>query len=280
MILLGLVATFLYNLGFVLEKRALERLPRVHARRPARLLMTLFSTPAWLAGFAVMGLGMAFQTVVLAYLPLSVAQPIQATGVVLILALSRLVLKERLQPREMACLVAIVVSVVLLALSRGGSVGSTASPLLIVIGPLTCVFAVSLALRSHTAVVQGFCCGLLYGVAGLALKGLSTELAGEPWTQWPVIALTSWHAWGSVACSGAGMILFQGALQRFPASIVVPVSCLTGINYTVLVGTWIYREALPSEPLPLLLRVTGAAVTVAAVVLLNRVPAPPERIPT
>ena len=103
-IVLAVAATVVYNLGFILEKRALARLPAIDAHHVWRLLRTLFTAPAWLAGFALICGGLMLQVLVLSLVPLTVAQPLQACGVVVTIVLSRLVLHERLGRTELACI--------------------------------------------------------------------------------------------------------------------------------------------------------------------------------
>ena len=62
------------------------------------MIASLLADPAWLAGFALMLLGLACQILVLTFEPVSVVQPVLASGVALVLVLSRLVLRERLGP--------------------------------------------------------------------------------------------------------------------------------------------------------------------------------------
>ncbi|HEY4702750.1 MAG TPA: hypothetical protein VIH64_12710, partial [Streptosporangiaceae bacterium] len=62
---IALVATTIYNVGFVLEKRALTYLPVIDAHRIWSLLRTLFTARGWLAGFALILVGMVLQLVVL-----------------------------------------------------------------------------------------------------------------------------------------------------------------------------------------------------------------------
>src|SRR5437763_6566707 len=114
---LALAGTTAYNTGFVLEKRALSALPSINLRRPQELLRILFSSPAWLGGFGCMVAGLACQVVVLTLLPITVAQPIQASGIGILLLLARLVLGERASRREWWRLAAIATSVMLLGLS-------------------------------------------------------------------------------------------------------------------------------------------------------------------
>jgi len=99
-ILLALVATTAYNVGLILEKRALGYMPALNLRRVLRVLVSLATSRAWLGGFALMLTGLACQTIALTFEPVSVVQPVLASGVVLVLVLSRLVLRERLRDQR------------------------------------------------------------------------------------------------------------------------------------------------------------------------------------
>ena len=125
-IILAVSATIVYNLGFILEKRALAHLPAIDAHHIWRLLRTLFTAPAWLAGFVLICGGLMLQVLVLSLVQLSVAQPLQACGVVVTIVLSRLVLHERLGRAELACIGIIAAAVLLLGLSVGRGAGSAA----------------------------------------------------------------------------------------------------------------------------------------------------------
>jgi drug/metabolite transporter (DMT)-like permease len=308
-IVLAVAATVIYNLGFILEKRALRRLPVIDAHHLWELLRTLFTAPAWLAGFVFICGGLALQVVVLSLLPLTVAQPLQASGVVVTIVFSRVMLKERLGRTELACMGVIAAAVLLLTLSsgHGTNAGTHAAGLAIagaavpacVAGLLIYSWTHRAASRRHrrhpvTGVSYGLCAGLMYGVAGLALKALSASvLSGRPKAAAPATALAihtvvaggstgvplhprdglllaaalSPYLYMLLACSAVGMCLFQTALQRSPASIVLPVSSIISIGYLVVIGSWLFHERLPSGPVPLAMRLAGgvAAVTVPVV---------------
>src|SRR6202044_3516954 len=80
----------------ICEKRALDRLPAIDVHRLGHLARTLFTAPAWLAGFLLFCCGLMLQVLVLSLEPLTVAQPLQASGVVVTILFSRLILHERL----------------------------------------------------------------------------------------------------------------------------------------------------------------------------------------
>ena len=110
-IILAVAATIIYNLGFILEKRALGRLPAIEAHRLGQLVRTLFTAPAWLAGFLLICCGLVLQLLVLSLEPLTVAQPLQASGVVVTILFSRVMLHERLGRAELTCIGVIAVAV-------------------------------------------------------------------------------------------------------------------------------------------------------------------------
>src|SRR6516225_12007153 len=125
-IVLAVMATVIYNLGFIMEKRALDRLPAIEAHQLSRLLRTLFTAPAWLVGFLFICCGLVLQVLVLSLEPLTVAQPLQVSGVVVTILFSRLLLHERLGRAELACIGVIAVAAVLLSLSSGRGPGTEA----------------------------------------------------------------------------------------------------------------------------------------------------------
>lgn len=281
-IALALLAATAYNVGLIQEKRALGRMAALDLRRAPRVVASLLADPAWLAGFALMLVGLACQIVVLTFEPVSVVQPVLASGVALVLVLSRLVLRERLGAVEYWCVGAMAVSVILLAASAGagGGAGHHASPgwmaavmiPSVVIGLLVAASPLRSRSRSHRAPAAGICfgigTGLLYGVAALAIKGLSGILVGHHGAVRIVAGIVSSpYLYVLAGCSAAAMLLFQVALQSCRASIVVPVSNVAGSVYFMVAGTWLFHEHLPTSPAKLGLRL--AAIVTAGLVLVT-----------
>jgi len=281
---LAVAATVIYNLGFICEKRALDRLPRIEAHRVWRLLRTLFTAPAWLAGFAMICCGLALQVVVLSLEPLTVAQPLQACGVVVTLAFAALVLRERLGRTELACVGVIAAAVALLTLSARHDPGADtrADPAAVAAAalPVAVIIAGGYGWMNRRgdgtsrdgAVGFGFCAGLTYGYAGLALKALSAAVFAGPARQTlaglAAAALTCPYLYVMLGVTAVGMCLFQVALQRGRAAIVMPVSLITSTAYLVLVGSWLFGERLPASPVSLTMRLAGGLAAVAVPVIL------------
>ncbi len=280
---LALLATTAYNVGLIQEKRALGRMPALDVRRVPRVVASLFADPAWLAGFALMLLGLACQTIVLTFEPVSVVQPVLSSGVALVLVLSRLVLRERLGAVEAWCVGAMAVSVILLAASAGGTgtgAGHYADPgwmaavaiPSVVIGLLVAASPLRRRSAGRRAATAGVCfgvgTGLLYGVAALGIKGLSGILVDHRGAAGIVAGVVSSpYLYVLGGCSAAAMLLYQVGLQSCRASILVPVSTVTGSVYFMIAGTWLFHEHLPASPAKLALRL--AAIAVAGLVLIT-----------
>jgi drug/metabolite transporter (DMT)-like permease len=290
----ALLATTAYHLGLILEKRALVRLPPIDARHAVRLLRTLLTSPAWLAGFALMLCGFGLQVVALSKAPVSVMQPVLGSGIVILLVLSRLVLGEMLGRLELACVLAMAAAIAAIALSAtgaSGQVGHEASgPALTAVAAAAVVIAVMLGasvLRpgrtgrhriASAGVSYAVSSGLLYGVATLGLKALSGVLAGPGGSGARLIQaiVASPYPYLTFGCSALGMLIFQTGLQRCRVSIVGPVSNITGSVFFIVAGTWLFDERLPADPVRLGLRLAGIAVAGTVVVLLSRRPTPAE----
>jgi drug/metabolite transporter (DMT)-like permease len=294
---LALLSTTAYNYGLIVEKQALGQLPAIGGGgRIVSFVASLATSPRWLAGFTLMLFGLAFQVLALIFAPVTLVQPVIAAGVAVVLVLSRLVLHERLSRLQYVCVAVMALSVVLLALSAAGTpaqVGHQVSGVrLAIIAIVSVLFALGFAVSAlrasggkHTqqgsGVAFGIATGLLYGVAALAIKGLSGTLAHHDGIGGTLVALlTSPYPYVMAVCSAAGLLLFQTALQRCRISIVAPVSNVLGSVYFIVAGTWLFHERLPSDPVRLALRLGGILVACGVVVLLSRQPDPAQPAPS
>ena len=288
-LVLALLSTTAYNSGLIVEKQALAGLPALSGRRVLALAGSLLTSPRWLAGFALMLCGLGLQVLALMFAPVTVVQPVIASGVAIVLVLSRIVLRERLGRGEYACVGVMAVSVILLALSADGAAAvgfAVSGPRMAAVAIPTCLAALAAAsaagsgprkhARPATGVSYGVATGLLYGVAALAIKALSGTLRHAHGTGAVSAVLSSPYLYVMAACSAAGLLLFQTALQRCRISIVAPVSNVLGSIYFMVAGTWLFHERLPADPARLALRLAGILIAGVVVVLLSRQAAAPE----
>jgi drug/metabolite transporter (DMT)-like permease len=278
------MSALLTGTGTVVEKIALQRLPDIHARRTWAMLRTLCASPQWLWGCALLLGGLVCQGLALSLAPISVVQPIFASGIVLLLVLSHFVLHDRLQRVEWFALAVIVTALVLLGLSVDTRVDHAGGPanlvyLLLAAIPTALIGLVvfEVADRAHTSGLRfkqlrgplfGMAAGLLYGVAGLCLKSAATFV--QRWGLFGSVPhlLASPEVYLLAVSMATGLVLFQTGLQRCSAAVVSPVNIVTSTTYVIAVGTVLFNEHLPSSTGPLALRIAGFAGVVAGLVTL------------
>jgi drug/metabolite transporter (DMT)-like permease len=279
-VVLALVTTLAFNAGFVLEKGALSALPPLNARLPLNLARMLVTNPRWMAGFTLIMTGLMCQLFVLTRVPLTVAQPVFASGIVFLLLLTMTVLGERLTSHEwtgLAGITAGVVCVVTSLDSRTDVVGTGGHVLrvLLVAVPSTAAGLAVFAAASRSGrpagdATYGAAAGLVYGVAGMITKGLSASIDFHDPVTIVSSALASPYLYLLVPVTLAGFLVFQTALQRGRASIVAPVSNVISTLYTVVAGTLMFGERLPADTTRLTLRLTGLATITLALLWLPR----------
>jgi drug/metabolite transporter (DMT)-like permease len=291
-VVVALVATTAYHLGLIVEKQALARLPAIDARHAVRLLRVLLTAPPWLAGFAAMLCGFVLQVIALTLAPVSVVQPVLGSGVVILLVLSRIVLRETLKRLELACVLAMAIAIIAIALSAvgpAGHVGHEASGLLLaavaVPAGLVAVGLGASALRARPGgrhrlpsigVSYAVASGLLYGIATLAIKAMSGTIAQHAKLDAGLVlaVAASPFPYVTIGCSALGLLIFQTGLQRCRVSIVGPVSNITGSVFFLVLGTWLFGERLPADPAKLALRLAGIVLAAVVVIVLSRRPSP------
>ncbi|WP_433545062.1 hypothetical protein ACQPZG_07600 [Streptomyces sp. CA-294286] len=293
----ALLANVFFSGGFVLEKRALNSLPGLDIRRPARAVRLLLGSPLWIGGSLALAAGFVAQLVVYSTLPMAVAQALFISGLVLLLLLSSRALGERTSGRERGAMAAIVVALLMVVLSLDAhtdAIGtSSPAPLILLlsgvsIGAGIWVYAAADRRGSRTppprprkahgthrapkkpssGVAYGVAVGLVYGVSSLAIKGVSGHLDLGDLAGTLVALLSSPYPYLLLVTGATGLILSQTALQRCRASLVVPVCTTTSCLYTASLGSLAFGESLPDDPLRLTLRIAGAALAVAVLLSL------------
>jgi hypothetical protein len=289
----ALLANVLYSTGFILEKRALSMLPELTLRQPLRVVGLLLSSPLWIGGSLALAGGFAAQLAVYRTLPIAAAQGIFVSGLVLLLLLSSVVLGERTSGRERYAVGAILLALLMVVASlRDGSdtVSRGAPPLTLLLVALPSL-ALGLwlygtaerhARHRHrpptTGVEYGVAMGLLYGVSSLAIKGVSSHLTTSGIGSALLDLLASPYPYLLLFTGAVGLVLSQTALQRCRASLIVPVCTTVTCLFTAALGTFVFGESLPEEPLRLALRLGGTVLAVATLLALPRHD-PPQPLP-
>ncbi|MET9055710.1 MULTISPECIES: hypothetical protein [unclassified Streptomyces] len=291
----ALVANLLYSVGFVVEKRALGKLPALSAGRPLRVILVLLTSPLWIVGALALAAGFAAQLVVYRALPIAAAQGIFVSGLVLLLLLSSTVLGEESTGRERYALGGVLVALLMVVASvREGedTVGSGAPWMLVL---LVCVPALAAGVwlyvrvesRAHnrhrvptSGIGYGVAVGLLYGVSSLAVKGTSSRLTTTDLGEAARSLFGSPYPYLLLFTAVAGLVMSQTALQRCRASLIVPVCTTVTCLFTAVLGTLAFGESLPDDPLLLALRVAGTLLALTVLLAMPRHDPPPAAAPS
>lgn len=283
-VVLALVTTLAFNTGFVLEKGALTSLPPLDARLPWALARMLVTHPRWMAGFTLILMGVACQLVALTRIPLTVAQPVFSSGIVFLLLMTMTFLGERLTREEWTGLAGITAGVICVVASLdsrtdvAGTDGHVFRVLAVALPSTLAGLAVFRAAsrrggrhrRPTGDVTYGLAAGIVYGAAGMITKGLSASIDFHGVGAIARSALVSPYLYLLAPVTLCGFLVFQTALQRGRASIVAPVSSVMGTLYTVIAGTLMFGEHLPSGGVHLGLRLGGLGAIVVALLWLPR----------
>jgi drug/metabolite transporter (DMT)-like permease len=273
------------NTGMVFEKLAIRKMPVLHARRTGEMLRTLFKAPLWLVGFVLLAAGLCTQVFALTLAPISIVQSVSACGIVLLLMLSHFLLGDRLGRSEYVGMVFIGLSLVLLGLSVQAHAdhahsGASFGTLVVAGGPALVVSLCFFLLAEHVhgssperarlrAPLFGLSSGLLYGVAALGVKAVSSIIEQHGLVGGLGRVITSPALYVVVVASAVGFLVFQTALQRCPASILVPVNNVTGSAFFIAIGTMVFHEQLPTAAWPLAFRLAAFACIVVGLCALS-----------
>jgi drug/metabolite transporter (DMT)-like permease len=210
--------------------------------------------------------GFGLQVAALGSAPLTVVQPVLALGLLLLLVLGARVLGERVGPRQVAAVLAIVAGVtgmVVAAPPRSSASDATATAVaLFLLGAAVLAPFALRPVRVAGGVVLALSAGAADAVAALAAKLLSNELsAGRP-----LLAL----AWAAAAGGAVllGLLSELSALQRIPATRLAPVVLVMQVVIPVLLAPLLTGESWKGTPLGGGLLVASlAAVAAGAAVL-------------
>jgi multidrug transporter EmrE-like cation transporter len=268
----GVVFSFLSAMcastGNIVQKLAVNRMPSIYARHPARMIRSLLTSQQWLLGLLLSVAGVGLLVLALSLAPIAVAQSIASSGIVLMVVVSRLHLHEPLRRNDIVGLVVVVIAVVFVSASLRGSDnsvglgGSWIDLLYAVVPTVAVVILIFVWMRRRggsTAFLYGTASGLLYGIAALGMKGASTLV-----TRYGLVASVPKifvSAYPYVIAVGMvfALLVFQIGLQRSRIAVMGSVSSVVASTYLVAVGMLVFGEHLPIDRAILVLRLTGFA---------------------
>jgi drug/metabolite transporter (DMT)-like permease len=241
-VVLACVASCLFNAAIAIQALEARKIPQQYGLR-LTLLRRLISRPRWLGGTALGVLALPLQTAALFFAPLTVVQPCDAAGLVLLLYLGTRMLGERVGPREISAVLAIVAGIVVITVASPHREVSHVDGAGVLV-PLLAVAAVAMlpfALRRVVGagnMLAVFGAGAAFALSAFSLKLIADALDRHAWFALLLVL--------AVAAAGAlvGTLSEQSALQRRPATQVAPIIFVVemlvpvGLAVTVVGESW------------------------------------------
>jgi drug/metabolite transporter (DMT)-like permease len=220
-VVLAALSASMYSLATSLQALEARRVPSSEALR-ASLIARLVRRPLWLAGTAAGIVAWPLQALALALGSVALVMPALGFGLIVLLVLGVRVLHERIGPREIGGVLAIVGAVAILGFAAPPETGSftTAGTWIIALSLFVIAPAPYLlrAARRAGGLPTSVAAGLGWAWVGFGTSLLDLALAQRNW--W---ALLAWGA--AVAAASWGALLDEmTSLQTWAATRAIPVT--------------------------------------------------------
>jgi drug/metabolite transporter (DMT)-like permease len=214
-ILLALAAAACFECSYVLQALEVRAMPDF-GRPGLGPLRRLAARPRWVFSILLGLAGFGLQVLALRHAPVTLVQPLLASGLLALLGFSVVVLHERVGPRELAAVAGILAGVVAIGLAdpaRGHHVDPAAFAIAAAV--LAAIALVPFALRRPPAEATL--------AAAIAADALAVLAAAQAARAWPGLLATG--AWCALAAGGgvASLAAESATLQRRGASRVAPI---------------------------------------------------------
>jgi uncharacterized membrane protein len=276
--LLALIATVLINYSNFLQKRQLELLPRIGEEKALKTIRAFLACSPWLAAQGMQIAGAWTHNVAVGLAPLSVVQPINAAGICLLVFLAITKLHEKASVVDWIGIGSIVVGVLMLGVTLIKSQTTTSAYrpvilwffIILMMGVAFSTLLMAFVRKDErTSSLVGIGVGCLVGLTAIFTKMAWTDI-GNRWGEFKVAGfIYSSFFWIPIATTLIAMVLFQTALQRGSAIVVVPL--VTGFSnlIPIVVGFIAFREAFPKGPVMISLRLGSIFLIIGGAVLLS-----------
>ncbi|MEU5941028.1 DMT family transporter [Micromonospora sp. NPDC047548] len=242
----ALVAAFCFALSTTMHQRAAKR-QRTRRVLDLRLLLRLLRTRLWQLGWVPDVVAVASQTLALRYGPLSLVQPLLASGLFMAVVIEAAWSRRPVPRRDLTAVVLGTVGLVAFLVTVGPRAG-VADPTpgawwWVAAGAGTAVAGCLLGARRSRGAARGallgVAAGVLYGVAAALLKSVATRFGGDL----PALVLdprVAALALVAVLAVQVNQSAFQSGRIAAPLTALTLTEPVTG----VLVGATAFRETL------------------------------------
>jgi len=263
---LAFTAAFLYALGNVLEKRAVNDMHLFALRSLKQSIAQILRSIGWIVGALASVFGSIVQIFAYHFASISIVQSVGVAGVVIVVVASRLYFHEHLRPIEITgigvCTVAFLLTMI--SIYGGGTrPGARAEYLPVIVTIAVTSFGVGLLMTFRSLRVRsgdfayGISSGLMYGVVGLSSKGLSTVLRDHSASNVMAAIFATPYLYVMVIGWFFALLIFQAGLQVGRVGVIGPLSGAVTAIYVTAAGTPLFGENFPKSSIALVLRIIG-----------------------
>jgi drug/metabolite transporter (DMT)-like permease len=244
-------AAMCFNVGVALQALEARDAPVERAMRLS-LLAVLGRRPRWGVGVCLSAVGVLLEVVAFADAPFVVVQATLAAGLLVLLFAGARVLDERVGIRHLGGVLALVLGIGLVAYGVPGGAETSRRLALAaaVVGGLTLLALVPFALRRRHEPVMLVILGAAVAVSA---SSIATKLMADRLGAHQIALAIAWLVVAGIT-GVAGLIGNMSALQRCPATRLVPISFAVQTFLPIALGPTFLRErwsALRLAGLPL-----------------------------
>lgn len=268
---LAVAAALLTNLASLFKHRGCHRTAPVRLQEPLRSARNLAASPWFAAGWGVAALAWLVHVAALSMAPISIVQTVLAGGAVTLAVMAQRIFGAAVEPRQWLALLLGGAGLALLVLTvphiSGDHSGFAVGAMLGFEGGLA-LLAVGLALghraerlADHSKVLLAAAAGVLFALAGVAIKGLTGADGVSPVVLGPWVALT-------VAAGIGAQYAAAAALQKGAAIETIGLIGLVANAAQILAGVLVFGDPLAASPLGLVLQGSAFAMVCASALLI------------
>jgi drug/metabolite transporter (DMT)-like permease len=268
---LAVAAAVMGNLASLLKHRGCQFAEPVLIRRPLRSARRLAASRWFTAGWALAAVAWLVHVAALSMAPISLVQAVLAGGAVTLAVMAQRVFGDPVERRQWLALVLGGAGLALLVLTvphfQGSHSGFSLAAILGFEGGLALIAAALVSghrserLAHHGNVLLAAIAGILFALAGVAIKGLTgaTDISIAVLAPWILLTLVA----GVLAQYAAA-----AALQRGGAIETIGLMGLVANAAQIVGGVLVFGDPLSTNPLGIALQVSAFAMVCASALLI------------
>ncbi len=276
-LLVALASTCCMNYGVFLLKREVDLLPRLEVHSLWRTLKAFITSRPWLKAQGLQFSGGMLHIIAIGLAPLSLVEPIDTAGICFLVILSVIYLGERARLSDWLGIAVILVGITLLGITMvKPSEAFSYRPIvtwffiIVLAGLVIRSFYIAFSRTGEdTSIFAGIGLGVLIGLNAVLIK-LAWSDVGNLWHVYHLGSLwRSSYAIMALLGSIFAQVIFQVALQRGRALLIVPL--VTGLSnmIPIMVGVLALKDPFPTQFKMIMLRLLAFLLIIGGAVLLG-----------